>query len=67
MDIEITDNLSYQTGDRFLLCTDGFCSIIPENQLIEMISEEGAVKSIIESTPKSQFYSILTLESTDIQ
>jgi serine/threonine protein phosphatase PrpC len=47
VDIEITDNLSYQTGDRFLLCTDGICSMIPENQLIEMISEEGDVESII--------------------
>ena len=47
VDIEITDNLSYQTGDRFLLCTDGIWSMIPENQLIEMISEEVDVESVV--------------------
>jgi len=47
VDIEITANLSYHIGDRFLLCTDGIWSMIPENQLIEMISEEGNVESII--------------------
>ena len=47
LNIEITDNLSYKTGDRFLLCTDGIWSIIPENQLIEMISEEGDVESVV--------------------
>ena len=47
VNVEITDNLSYQIGDRFLLCTDGICSMIPENKLIEMISEEGNVESII--------------------
>ncbi len=47
VNVEITDNLSYKTGDRFLLCTDGIWSMIPENQLIRMISEEGDVESII--------------------
>ena len=47
VNVEIADNLSYQTGDRFLLCTDGICSMIPENKLIEMISEEGNVEAII--------------------
>jgi len=47
VDIEITDNLSYQTGDRFLLCTDGIWSMIPENKLTEMISEKGDVETII--------------------
>lgn len=36
--VEITNNLSYKEGDRFLLCTDGIWSMIPENQLIEMAS-----------------------------
>lgn len=45
--VEIKDNLNYKTGDRFLLCTDGIWSMIPENQLIKMVSEEGNVESII--------------------
>jgi len=47
LNVEITDNLNYKTGDLFLLCTDGICSMIPESQLIEMISEEGDIESII--------------------
>jgi PPM family protein phosphatase len=47
VNVEITDNLSYQIGDRFLLCTDGIWSMITENQLIEMISEEDDVESVV--------------------
>jgi len=47
VNVEIADNLSYQTDDRFLLCTDGIWSMIPENQLIEMISEEVDVESVV--------------------
>jgi len=46
VNVEITDNLSYKTGDRFLLCTDGIWGMIPESQLIEIISEEGNVESV---------------------
>ena len=47
LNVEMTDNLSYKTGDRFFLCTDGIWSMIPENQLIELISEEGDVESVV--------------------
>jgi serine/threonine protein phosphatase PrpC len=47
LNVEITDNLSYKTGDRFFLCTDGIWSMIPESQLIEMIYEEGDVESVV--------------------
>lgn len=46
LNVEITNNLSYKVGDRFLLCTDGIWSMIPENQLIEMASEIGDVETI---------------------
>jgi len=44
--VEITNKLSYKEGDRFLLCTDGIWSMIPENQLIEMVSEIGDIETI---------------------
>jgi len=47
LNVEITDNLSYKTGDRFFLCTDGIWGMIPENQLIEMISEKSDVESVL--------------------
>jgi serine/threonine protein phosphatase PrpC len=46
LNVEITNNLSYKTGDRFLLCTDGVWSMIPENQLIEMISDKNVVETV---------------------
>jgi serine/threonine protein phosphatase PrpC len=45
--VEITNNLSYKAGDRFLLCTDGIWSMIPENQLIELASGIGDIETII--------------------
>jgi len=46
LNVEITNNLSYKTSDRFLLCTDGIWSMIPENQLIEMVSEIRDIETI---------------------
>ncbi|MFZ4412696.1 MAG: protein phosphatase 2C domain-containing protein [Bacteroidales bacterium] len=47
VNVEITDNLSYQAGDRFFLCSDGVYGIIPENQLIELIAEKTELEVII--------------------
>ena len=44
--VEITNNLNYKEADRFLLCTDGIWSMIPENQLIEMASEIGDIETV---------------------
>ena len=52
LNVEMTVNLSYKTGDRFLLCTDGIWSMIPENKLIELISEEGDVESVVANLVK---------------
>jgi len=46
LNVEITNNLSNKTGDRFLLCTDGIWSMIPENQMIEMASEIRDIETI---------------------
>jgi serine/threonine protein phosphatase PrpC len=47
LNVEITDNLSYKVSDRFLLCTVGIWSMIPESRLIKMISEEDNVESVV--------------------
>ena len=47
VDIEITDNLSYQKGDRFLLCTDGIWGVLPETKLVEMINGNSTVEKIV--------------------
>jgi protein phosphatase len=47
VEIEITDNLSYQKGDRFMLCTDGICGVIPESELVKMTSEKGNVETVV--------------------
>jgi len=47
VDIEITDNLSYQKGDRFLLCTDGIWGAVPEIELVEMVSQKSDIKTIV--------------------
>lgn len=52
LNVEITNNLSYKTGDRFFLCTDGIWSMITESQLIEMISEEDDVESTVSNLIK---------------
>jgi len=47
VEIDITDNLAYQKDDRFLLCTDGICGAIPENQLLEFITQNGMVETAV--------------------
>ena len=47
VDIEIINNLPYQMGDRFLLCTDGICGAVPENELVEMVSGNNKVEKIV--------------------
>ena len=47
VDIDITDNLLYQKGDRFLLCTDGIWGATPENELVKMVSLKSKIETII--------------------
>lgn len=48
VEIDVTDNLHYQQGDRFLLCTDGIWGELPEKELIKLASKEGNVRQIVE-------------------
>jgi protein phosphatase len=47
VDTEITDNLSYQKGDRFLLCTDGIWGAVPEKELAIIASYKGNVEKVL--------------------
>lgn len=47
IEIEITENLSYKKGDRFLLCTDGICGAIPENELVDIAIQKEDIESIV--------------------
>ena len=47
VDIEIADNLSYQKGDRILLCTDGIWGVVPETELVEMVSQKSNIQTIV--------------------
>ena len=47
VDIDIADNLSYHKGDRFLLCTDGIWGAVPENELVEMVSQKSDIETVV--------------------
>lgn len=42
--IEINGELPYLKGDRFLLCSDGICGAVPENELIKLVSNKRDVQ-----------------------
>ena len=39
VEVDITER-AYETGDRFLLCTDGVCGVFPEEKLIKLVTEK---------------------------
>lgn len=48
VEVDVADKLSYQVGDRFVLCTDGIWGELPERQLVESVSQTGNIKQIAE-------------------
>jgi protein phosphatase/serine/threonine-protein phosphatase Stp1 len=49
-----------QPGDRFLLCSDGLCKTVPENELATLLSENGGVPA-----PQSLVAAALALNVSD--
>jgi serine/threonine protein phosphatase PrpC len=47
VEIDITDNLLYQKGDRFLLCTDGIWGAVSEKELVKMASQNSDVETAV--------------------
>lgn len=46
---EIT-SLTYNSGDRFVLCTDGFWGSMPEEEFIQQITRRGQISDVLAST-----------------
>lgn len=45
-----THTLMYQKGDRFILCSDGFWGVMPENEFISHIASDNRIDKILDST-----------------
>ena len=47
VDVSITDNLPYKKGDRFLVCTDGIWGVVPENELVGIVSQNENIEKVL--------------------
>ncbi len=45
--IEITDDIPYKKGDRFLLCSDGVCGAVPESKVLELSVFDRSVETTV--------------------
>lgn len=46
VDVEINDNIPFWEGDLFMLCTDGVCGALPEEELLGMLTSTRDVKKL---------------------
>jgi serine/threonine protein phosphatase PrpC len=44
LEVEVDEQLPYLKGDRFLLCSDGICGAVAENELMRLISSSKDIK-----------------------
>lgn len=50
-DVEVnTQRLSFRKGDRFILCSDGFWGVMPEDEFISMVSMPNSLTQVLESS-----------------
>lgn len=45
-----THILPYRKGDRFILCSDGFWGVMPEDDFIDMVSGSSTINKVLESS-----------------
>lgn len=48
VEVEINDRISYQRGDRFLLCSDGICGVVTEREMCKLIKADKSVERTVE-------------------
>lgn len=46
IEVEVTNNILYQKGDRFVVCTDGIWGALSEDRLIKALSDTQPVETI---------------------
>nr|WP_295931852.1 protein phosphatase 2C domain-containing protein [uncultured Dyadobacter sp.] len=46
VDVEINDNIPFWKGDLFMLCTDGVCGAVPEEDLLQLLTKSQDVKKL---------------------
>lgn len=49
VEVEITER-PYKKGDRFVLCSDGFWGVMPEDEFVRHLVESNPIDKILEST-----------------
>jgi serine/threonine protein phosphatase PrpC len=48
IEVEINDNIPFLKGDIFMLCTDGVCGALPEEDLLQLLKKEKDIKQLSE-------------------
>lgn len=48
VDVELQE-LAYEKGDRFLLCTDGISGAIPEKELVKIVAKTASLSSAVDN------------------
>lgn len=48
VDVEINDNIPFLKNDLFMLCTDGVCGALPENELLQLLKKEKDINKLAE-------------------
>lgn len=50
-EIEVnTQLLSFRKGDRFILCSDGYWGVMPEEEFVELVAKPGHLETVLESS-----------------
>jgi len=47
VEVTVSDEITYNKGDRFLLCTDGIWGVVLETELTQMVSLEKPIEEVV--------------------